>query len=99
MPFWSRGQKGVALMRFGGGDGAACLVRAVRMWERTCGLELLGSVASILVVVDCLVLRLGMRRSVASPLVRNCWHEILIRIVLARDLLQEICCVWLRLVP
>ena len=53
MPFWSRGQKGVALMRFGGGDGAACLVRAVRMWERTCGLELLGSVASILATVDC----------------------------------------------
>ena len=37
----------VALMRFGGGDGAVCLVPAVRMWERTCGLELLGSVASI----------------------------------------------------
>ena len=47
MPLWSRGQKGVALMRFGGGDGAVCLVLAVRMWERTCALELLGSVASI----------------------------------------------------
>ena len=45
----------------------------------------------VVIVVDCLVLRLGMTRSVASPLVRNCWHEILIRIVLARDLLQEIC--------
>ena len=29
------------------------LVPAVRMWERTCGLELLGSVASILATVDC----------------------------------------------
>ena len=66
MPLWSRGQKGVALMRFGGGDGAVRPVPAVRMWERTCGLELLGSVASILVVVDCLVLRSCLRRSGAS---------------------------------
>ena len=40
-------------MRFGGGDGAARLVPAVRMCEKTCGLELLRSVANILATLDC----------------------------------------------
>ena len=30
-----------------------CVSCVVRMWEGTCGLELLGSVASILATVDC----------------------------------------------